>query len=379
MEDVARGAPESTTHFAEYGDVHNWTDLLDLFNHTFNLCEIELDENVKRVMIFILYLIIFIVGLVANLLVVWVNWQSWKSRSAINIYILNMALADLGVVLSLPVWMLEVVLNYSWLWGWFLCRFTHYFYFANMYASIFFLTGLSVDRYLCTRSTLLFWRQHQQKIRRGLCITIWVLALLLPLPEVVHMQTIDSFDPICIFMAPFESYDEWALAVSVLTTIIGFLIPFPIILVCNILTARYIKTSNKPDSRKHCWLIYAYIIVFLICWLPYHLTLTLLTLQGNHIALNCYVVHLLYFFYDLIDCFSLLHCLANPILYNFLSRNFRAKLITAVVKYIPKEHMTKKEGDPSTSTTGHSIVITKDNLQGNSVKWGETVQACNIP
>lgn len=362
MEELTTVAQESHTYFAEYADIHNWTDLLEFLNHTFAYCDVEFDENAKRVVIFILYLIIFVGGLVANLLVVWVNWQSWRSRSTINIYILNMALADLGVVLSLPIWMLEVVLDYTWLWGGFLCRFTHYFYFSNMYASIFFLTGLSIDRYLSTVSTSLFWRQNQKKIRWAICATIWVLAVLLPLPEVVHMQIVDATDPICLFLAPFETYDEWALAVSLMTTIIGFLIPFPIIAIFNILTARYIKSSNKPESRRHCRLIYAYIVVFLFSWLPYHVTLTLLTLQGTHIFLNCYFVHLLYFFYDLIDCFSLLHCLANPILYNFLSKNFRGKLITAVVKYIPKEHMTRKEGEPSTSTTGHSIVISKENL-----------------
>lgn len=373
MEAVTTVAPESHTYFEEYGDIHNWTELLSLFNHTFSICEVvDLDENVKRVMIFILYLVIFVFGLVANLLVVWVNWQSRKGRSGINIYILNMALADLGVVLSLPVWMLEVVLDYTWLWGGFLCRFTHYFYFANMYASIFFLTALSVDRYLSTASTSLLWRQHHKQIRMGLCIGIWVLAIILPVPEVMHMQTLDTVDPVCIFLAPFETYDEWALAVSLLTTIIGFLIPFPIIAVFNILTARYIKSSKKPESRRHCRLIYAYIIVFLISWLPYHLTLILLTLQGTHILLSCQLVNILYFFYDLIDCFSLIHCLANPILYNFLSKDFRGKLITAVVKYIPKEHLTQKDAEPSTSTTTHSIVITKDNNQGNSVTGGET-------
>ncbi|XP_030052523.1 atypical chemokine receptor 5 [Microcaecilia unicolor] len=365
MSEVTSEALDNSNYSIDYGDVHNLTELLDLFNHSYLMCDVDLNENVKRVMLFILYLIIFVAGLVENLLVIWVNWQSWKSKSSINIYILCMAIADFGVVLSLPFWMLEVMLDYTWLWGSFFCHFTHYFYFANMYSSIFFLTALSVDRYFSIVSSSHFWHQNQQRIRKGLCACIWFLAAVLPLPEIVHMKLILSNEPICVFLAPFESYDEWTLATSLLVTIVGFLIPFPIIAIFNILTARFISSSNKPENRKQCRLIYAYILVFFISWLPFHLMLTLLTLHGTHIFLNCPVVHIVYFFYDIIDCFSLLHCVANPILYNFLSKNFRGKFMAAVVKYIPKDQRDKKDREFSTSSTQHSIVITKTNGQPN--------------
>ncbi|XP_032862997.1 G-protein coupled receptor 182 [Tyto alba] len=364
MAEATTAPTETHTLLNEYGDYHNWSELFHLLNYTYTFCEFSLDENVKRVILFILYLVIFVVGLVENLLVIWVNWQTRGNKSLVNLYIINMAIADLGVLLSLPIWMLEVMLDYTWLWGSFLCRFTHYFYFANMYASIFFLTCLSVDRYVSLTSSSLFWRKHQHRARRIICACSWVLAAAIPFLEVAHMQLVNTGEPICIFMAPFETYDEWALAVSLATTTIGFLIPFPIITVFNILTARFIKRT-KPESRKHCLLIYAYIIVFLISWLPFHIMLTLLTLDGNHIILHCTFAHFLYFFYDIIDCFTLLHCVINPILYNFLSKNFRSKLVSAVVKYIPKEQGSQKGADNSSSTTQHSIVITKDNNPPN--------------
>ncbi|NWY07673.1 GP182 protein, partial [Nothoprocta ornata] len=341
------------------GDYHNWTELFQLLNYTFTYCEFSLDENVKRVVLFILYLVIFVVGLVENLLVLWVNWQTRRSRSLVNLYIINMAIADLGVLLSLPVWMLEVMLDYTWLWGSFLCRFTHYFYFANMYASIFFLTCLSVDRYVSLTSSSAFWHRHQHRARRIICGCSWVLAATIPFLEVTHMQLVNTGDPVCIFLAPFETYDEWALAISFATTTIGFLIPFPIIAVFNVLTARHVKRA-KAVTGKHCALIYAYIAVFLLSWLPFHVLLTLLTLDGSHLALRCPFAHLLYFFYDVVDCFTLLHCVLNPVLYNFLSKRFRGQLVAAVVKYLPKERGGGRAARGSSSSTQHSIVIAKD-------------------
>lgn len=346
---------EPDDHFEE---IHNWTELLNFFNHTFSDCHLGLSENAKQVALFILYLVIFVVGLVENLLVIFVNCRRAGRAGLLNLYVLNMAVADLGVILSLPVWMLEIMLDYTWLWGSFSCRFTHYFYLANMYSSIFFLTCLSVDRYVTLASTSSSWQQRQHRVRRAVCAGVWVLSAVIPLPEVVHIQLVDGLEPVCLFLAPFETYSTWALAVALMATVVGFLLPFPVIAVFNVLTACRLRRQGHREGRRHCLLVCAYIAVFAICWLPYHVSLLLLTLHGTHISLHCHLVHLLYFFYEIIDCFSMLHCVANPILYNFLSPSFRGRLLSVVVRYLPKDQARAPAS--SSSSTQHSIVITKE-------------------
>ncbi|XP_006998623.1 G-protein coupled receptor 182 [Peromyscus maniculatus bairdii] len=343
----------------DFGEIHNWTELLHFFNHTFSDCHTELNENAKQVVLFVLYLAIFVVGLVENIVVICVNWRRSGRAGLLNLYILNIAIADLGIILSLPVWMLEVMLDYTWLWGSFSCRFTHYFYLANMYSSIFFLTCLSVDRYVSLTTASPSWQRHQHRIRRAVCAGVWVLSAIIPLPEVVHIQLMDGSEPMCLFLAPFETYSTWALAVALSATVLGFLLPFPLIAVCNILTACRLRKQGRPESRRHCVLMWAYIAVFVVCWLPYHVTMLLLTLHATHIFLHCHLVNLLYFFYEIIDCFSMLHCVLNPILYNFLSPSFRGRLLSLVVRYLPKEQ-ARAAGGSSSSSTQHSIIITKE-------------------
>lgn len=363
---MGSGSSKGVTAEPDYdiGEIHNWTELLYFFNHTFSECHTELSENTKRVALFVLYLAIFVVGLVENLLVICVNWRYSGRAGLLSLYVFNMAIADLGIVLSLPVWMLEVMLDYTWLWGSFSCRFTHYFYFANMYSSIFFLVCLSIDRYITLTNASPSWQRHQHRVRRAVCAGVWVLSAIIPLPEVAHIQLVESSEPMCLFMAPFETFSTWALVVSLSTTILGFLLPFALITGFNVLTACRLRRAARAEGRRHSLLVCAYIAVFAICWLPYHVTLLLLTLHGIHISLHCYLAHLLYFFYDVIDCFSMLHCVVNPILYNFLSPSFRGRLLSAVVHYLPKVPAgAGRRASSSSSSTQHSIVITKEGAQ----------------
>lgn len=352
-------------------------DSLDHHNHSLSLneseadyfeffhpnCQVTLNRNSKKIALFVLFLVIFMAGLLQNLLVIWVNWHSRRAKdSSFNLYIFNLALADLCVVLVIPFWQVDILLEYTWLWGVFFCKFTHFFYYANMYASIFFLTALTVDRYLSATSKWPLWHRRQELIRRVVCGSIWALALVLPIAETIHVKLTDFNEPMCMFLAPWESFEAWSLAMTLLNFIFGFLIPFPIMLVFNLLTSRKLRSAGTAESRRHCLLIYTYILVFVLSWLPFHFVLLLLTVHSTHSLLDCYSLHVLSFFYEVIECLSMLHCVLNPILYNFLSKSFRNRFFSAVVHYLPKNRIGTNNQELS-STTQHSVVIENKEVQ----------------
>lgn len=338
-------------------EIHNWTELL-------SECQVALNEDAKRVVLFVLYLAIFVLGLVENVLVICVRWRHSGRGGLLGRYVLHMALADLGVVLTLPVWMLEMALDYTWLWGGFSCRFVNYFYFANMYSSLFFLACLSVDHYLA-----LVRASPSRPRARALCAGIWVLSALLPLPQVPHTQLVDSFEPMCLTLSPYESSDTWALVIDLAPSVLGFLLPLLLIVVFNVLTACRLRRTGRAWGRRHCVLVSTYTTVFILSWLPYHTTTLLLALHGTWLALHCTLAHVLYFFYDVVTCLSMLHCTLNPLLYNFLSRRFRGQLLTAVVHYLPKVQARagRRSSSSSSSSTQHSIIITKEDAQPPAV------------
>ncbi|MGH0171467.1 UNVERIFIED_CONTAM: hypothetical protein FKN15_060827 [Acipenser sinensis] len=119
-----------------------------------------------------IYLLAFAVGSLGNGLVLraYLPWrgkrsrpreglQRWggpggRSKGLTHAFIASLALADLSFVFTLPLWAAYTALGYHWPFGAALCKLSSYLAVINMYASVFSLTGLSVERYLAVVRSL---------------------------------------------------------------------------------------------------------------------------------------------------------------------------------------------------------------------------------
>ncbi|CAG6021941.1 G-protein coupled receptor 182 [Menidia menidia] len=301
-------------------------------------CTIELDGNYRRIVLFLLYLFIFVIGLLENLIVVWVNWRRRHSANGVLFCIINVSLSDLMVIVILPFFMMEVTMDKVWLWGHFLCKVTNLIYVVNLYSSSFFLAFMTLERYLSmTRpsSSALFPVTGRQ--RWVVCGGLWVFSLFLALIENVHVDLLEWDEPGC-YMLPEYNYTEWFVSVAFLTLFFQFLCPAAVIITCNVLIARAVQTVPDVQGRGDVWLVHVYSLVFVMCWLPYHLVMFLIIIDDlDPHVFSCNTVEILYFSFSVVQSLSLFHCVANPFLYNFLSKSFRNNLINTVVNYIPRE------------------------------------------
>ncbi|XP_067227363.1 G-protein coupled receptor 182 [Chanodichthys erythropterus] len=339
-------------------DLHNSS--YDFYNGTpwfVYDCNIHLDESGRRIALFLLYLVLFMVGLAENTVVVWVNWRRRHSANGVLFCIINVSLSDLMVIFTMPFFMLEVTMDKVWLWGRFLCKVTHLVYIVNFYSSSLFLAFMTLERYLSLKrpnAPACFPPQHKR--RWLLCGGIWLLSLVLALLENVHVDLLEWDEPGC-YMVPEQYYTEWFVSVSFLCLIFQFLGPASVIITCNILIARAVRSAPDIQNRRDVWLVHLYSLVFVACWLPYHLVLFLLTVDDLDPHLfSCNALSVLYFSFSLVQCLSLFHCIANPILYNFLSKSFRNNLINAVISHI---------SSPLASTPANAVA---DNTGNKAVK-----------
>ncbi|CAL8274904.1 unnamed protein product [Boreogadus saida] len=353
-------------------------------------CTIELATDTRQIILFLLYLLIFTVGLLENLVVVWVNWRRRRAASGVLFCVLNVSLSDLSVVAVLPFYMMEVTLDKVWLWGRFLCKVTNLLYLINFYSSSFFLAFMTLERYrsLVRPSAPALFPALGRR-RWLLCGGTWLLCLFLALLENVHMDLLEWDEPGC-FMMPQFSFMEWFVSVTLLSLAFQFALPATVIIGCNVLIARAVRSAPDVQGRRDVWLVHVYSLVFVVCWLPYHLVMLLMIIDDLNPALfECNMVEFLYFSYSLVQCLSLFHCVANPILYNFLSKSFRSNLVNTVASYIPREGLTEPGGQAdsggggrgqskprrvSNSSTSHSEVgIVRSDLKEASLQLHPSV------
>ncbi|XP_028811388.1 atypical chemokine receptor 3b [Denticeps clupeoides] len=349
-------------------DLNDLMDILENFNlsdHDDNMSHVEALKcspsfNLS-ILLSILYIFIFLIGLAANAVVVWVNVQAERNRYETHLYILNLAVADLCVVATLPVWVSSLLQHDHWPFGEAMCKITHLVFSVNLFGSIFFLTCMSVDRYL---SVTLFGDANSRRkkvVRRMICILVWILALAASIPDTYFLETVKSTTSdqvVCKSVYPGDNSREWMVGIQLSFTILGFVIPFPIIAIFYMLLAGAISTTNDPERRLSRKIIFTYIVVFVVCWLPYHGVLLVDTLALlNFLNFSCGLDNFLYVAVPLTQCLSLVHCCINPIIYNFINKNYRYDLMKAFIfKYSTKTGLARLIDASKVSETEYSAV-----------------------
>lgn len=326
---------------------------------------------VLRIIISVIYSVVCALGLVGNLLVLYLmkSKQAWK-KSSINLFVTSLAVTDFQFVLTLPFWAVENALDFTWPFGKAMCKIVSYVTAMNMYASVFFLTAMSVARYWSLASAL------KRKRRRPYCcsakcmsIVIWFAAVSVAMPHAVFSTTATvSNEELCLVKFPDNNGDAqfWLGLYHAQKVLIGFVIPLVIISVCYLLllrfiTAKNINTSSAKRRSKVTKSVTIVVLSFFLCWLPNQA----LTAWGILIKLN--VVHFSYEYYTTqAYVFPVSVCLAhsnsclNPILYCLMRREFRKALkklfwqmtSPSVTNMRPFTATTKPEHDEQ----GHALV-----------------------
>ncbi|XP_072210861.1 C3a anaphylatoxin chemotactic receptor-like [Excalfactoria chinensis] len=143
-------------------------------------------ESISSLVIFIL---VFVIGIPGNGLVIWVAGLKMK-RSVNIIWFLNLAVADFMCCLSLPFFIVHLFLNEHWPYGWFLCKVIPSVIIFTMFASVFLLMVISIDRCLLVMKPV--WCQNHRTVKfiSLVCSGIWILAFIFCCPVFHYRNTV---------------------------------------------------------------------------------------------------------------------------------------------------------------------------------------------
>ncbi|CAI9534416.1 unnamed protein product [Staurois parvus] len=276
------------------------------------------------VIITAVYSMVFVVGLVGNALVMFVIIRYTKMKTATNIYIFNLALADALVTTTMPFQSTEFLMS-SWPFGDIICKIVMSIDYYNMFTSIFTLTMMSVDRYIavCHPVKALDFRTPLKAKFINVCI--WMLSSSVGISAIVLGGTkISDGVTECALQFP-SPYWYWDTVMKICVFIFAFVIPVFIITICYTLmilrlkSVRLLSGSREKDRnlRRITRLVLVVVAVFIICWTPIHIFVLVETLVDVPQGI---AVSSIYYF-----CIALgyTNSSLNPILYAFLDENFK--------------------------------------------------------
>ena len=294
----------------EYGDL----DELDIGHK---------QSETTHIISVVIYIISFVLGLIGNGTVIWVT--AFKSKKTVNsTWLLNLAMADFVFVLFLPFYIDYILRDFHWDFGVAMCKINSFVSVMNMFASVLFLTVLSIDRYVSL--VHLNWCQRYRTVERAwvVCGWIWILAAALSCQALIFRDTIRLHNKVVCFNN-FHTGDGHTAAmrhiiIVAIRTTVGFLLPFTAICVTGILlTIKVNQSGGSVRLSSFSKTVSAVILAFFLCWAPFH-TFSLMELS---IHSSAYLHNILRAGFPLATSLGFFNSCINPLLYILLGKKVR--------------------------------------------------------
>ncbi|XP_054841907.1 mas-related G-protein coupled receptor member H-like [Eublepharis macularius] len=265
-------------------------------------------------------------GLVGNGMVIWILTSCTK-RNPFTTYILNLAIADFGTLLSLSARVIILAIDNPYTLVYELVDSLTFFTYST---SLYFLTAISLERCISVLFPIWFRCQRQRRTSAVVSLLLWIVSGLLS-------GTLLVFDNLWLIFDNL-SYETY---LNVLNTIftINLLILTPIMVGSTfIMSIRICRKSQRRQPPRLYIAILVTLLFFIIFAIPLSVTYFILLNGGP--------------FYDLIYESSFLlasfNSSINPIIYYFVGRcrnRQRRESLKFVLQQVFKDEADLREGN----------------------------------
>ncbi|XP_006637307.2 urotensin-2 receptor [Lepisosteus oculatus] len=273
-----------------------------------------------------------LVGVVGNVYTLVVMNISVRVTGSMYVYIVNLALADLLYLSTIPF----VVCTYfvkDWFFGDIGCRILFSLDFLTMHASIFILTIMSTERYLAVVKPLdTFGRSRHY--RRTVTCAVWMVSFLLALPTMIMIDLKTNVHNgvekrMCHPTWQIKAYKVY-LTVLFNTCILapGIVIGFLYIRLARTYwmsqtTVFTTKEMNRCPKQKVLYMIFSIVLTYWACFLPFWLWQLLSIYYFGHGKLSHKTMVYINF---IVTCLAYSNSCINPFLYTLLTKNYKEYL-----------------------------------------------------
>ncbi|XP_061599737.1 LOW QUALITY PROTEIN: C-C chemokine receptor type 6-like [Cololabis saira] len=276
-------------------------------------------------------------NLIGNILVIATYAFYKRTKTMTDVYLLNVALADLIFVVALPL----IVYNEQegWSMGVVACKILRSAYSINLYSGTLLLACISCDRYVAIVQARRSFgsRSHSLTYSRLVCSAVWVLAGVLTLPTLIFTKVFDEKDVndetvTATCLMHFSSEDTAVLIKLLVPSFqmaVGFLLPLLVMAFCYSCIAHTLLRAQSSERHKALRVVVAVVVVFIACHLPYNVALLLHTMSLFK-QRDCAAERIKVQALEISRSVAYLHCCLNPILYAFIGVKFRSHFLQII-------------------------------------------------
>uniref|UniRef100_UPI00358DF962 neuropeptide Y receptor type 2-like n=1 Tax=Myxine glutinosa TaxID=7769 RepID=UPI00358DF962 len=326
---------------------------------TVSLHELTISDSTKlqavQVALIAAYSLIILLGVFGNSMVIYLVLRHRYMRTVTNLFIANLALADLLVnTLCLP-FTLTYTLRDTWTLGAVMCHAVPFAQALAVNVSTLTLTVIALDRHRC----IVYHARGRCSMGRSRLLIgcTWLSAAVLAAPLAIFREyrTLDipglgRLGPVCSEKWPSEAeHDGTVYSVSML--LLQYVLPLTVITAAYSRIWYTLRGSASPGGsvgrrcerrrrrRKATGMLATVVVVFAVCWLPLHVFQ--LASDLDHRLLRFTDYKLLYTVFHIVAMCS---TFVNPFLYGWMNTNYRNGFLTVCTCWV-KPHTIRPEPD----------------------------------
>ncbi|XP_037752336.1 G-protein coupled receptor 183 [Chelonia mydas] len=327
----------------------------DVYNHHF----------AAKVIFSFFYTVLLVFGSCGNVLALYVTFHRGKKINSTDLYLINLAVSDALFTLALPGRIAYYILEFNWPFGDWFCRVTAFIFYMNTYVGIYFMTCVSVDRYIAVVHTRRLGRFRKVSRVKYICMLIWFIVFLQTISLLFRPMTKKIGDKLtCMEYFNFEEIPKLPFILLGACTI-GFCLPVGIILVCyvqiNLKLCRAAKENPLTDKNGHHRKAFTIILVVLlavvICFSPYHLNIIQFMVRKILYQPSCSAQKAFKMSLQITVAFMNMNCCIDPIIYFFAFRGYKRRLL----------RLFRTSGSVPSSSTGKSYSESNSNSHNQGV------------
>ncbi|XP_032831141.2 cysteinyl leukotriene receptor 2-like isoform X2 [Petromyzon marinus] len=349
-----------------------------------NVSAVFSGEEYKYPLLLVIYSATFALGFAGNSVALWDFLWHRRYRSPSCMCLINLAFADLLFVLSLPIRLFyysraaDVELPAT------LCRVSHYAFYVNMYGSIYLLACYSVMRYLAVARPMRAKALITMRRAALACAAIWIFVLSSSAPLLVKRSSEQGTK--CFDLQ--KGSVSFLYKMNAFAAAVGCAMPFAVILLCyagiwrSLAGGPETSASPVPSSsslpamlrlrasggvraarrRRAAHLMLAVVLVFVVCFIPYHVLRTVylhlrLWRGGDWVAVHKGLLAA--------AALTALNCVLDPLLYYFSGEIFRRRAL-AMWDSAVRLQSTRMVSGGAAGGTGAVVLHTNSNKNSSS-------------